>query len=153
MLFPLCLFCAFFKGFIYLFLRERGRQGEREGEKHQCVVASQGPTTGDLAHNPGMCPDWESNWQPFGSQACTQSTELHQLGLWVLILACPLFFLPTPFVEFTCAFSSVNDLPLHSIFLLPLCLFLCHSSCLIFSVTPFKLLEKHRAVYWMPLNV
>ena len=24
--------------------------------------------TADLAHNPGMCPDWESNRQPFGSQ-------------------------------------------------------------------------------------
>ena len=20
------------------------------------------PPTGNLAHNPGMCPDWESNW-------------------------------------------------------------------------------------------
>ena len=50
----------FFKDFIYLFL-ERGRKGETEGEKHQCVVASQVPPTGDLAHKPGMCPDWESN--------------------------------------------------------------------------------------------
>ena len=25
-------------------------------------------TTGDLAHNPGMCPDWELNHRPFGSQ-------------------------------------------------------------------------------------
>ena len=24
--------------------------------------------TGDLACNPGMCPDWESNQPPFGSQ-------------------------------------------------------------------------------------
>ena len=38
------------------------------GEKYQCVVASVTPPTGDLAHNPGMCPDWESNQQPFGSQ-------------------------------------------------------------------------------------
>ena len=30
--------------------------------------------------NPGMCPDWESNQQPFGSQARTQSTEPHQPG-------------------------------------------------------------------------
>ena len=37
--------------------------------------------TGDLAHNPGMCPAWESNRQPFGSQAGSQSTELHQPGL------------------------------------------------------------------------
>ena len=38
------------------------------------------PPTGDLAHNPGMCPDWESNQRPFGSQASTQSTEPHQPG-------------------------------------------------------------------------
>ena len=67
--------------FIYLFIyRERGREGEREGEKHQCVVASHASPTGDLAHNPGMCPDLELNWQPFGSQAHTQSTELYQPG-------------------------------------------------------------------------
>ena len=35
--------------------------GEREGEKHQCVVASHTPPTGDLAGNPGLCPDWEPN--------------------------------------------------------------------------------------------
>ena len=67
-----------FKDFIYLFLEKR--EG-REGEKHQRVVASRAPPTGDLACNPGMCPDWESNWQPFGSQACTQSTEPYQPGL------------------------------------------------------------------------
>ena len=39
------------------------------------------PSTGDLARNPGMGPDWESNWQPFGSQAGTQSFEPHQSGL------------------------------------------------------------------------
>ena len=58
----------FFKDFIDLFL-QRGREEEREGEKHPCVVASHAPPTGDLAHNPGICPDWESNWQPFGLQA------------------------------------------------------------------------------------
>ena len=47
----------------------------RKGEKHQCVVASHAPPTGDLTCNPGMCPDWESNWGPFGSQAGAQSTE------------------------------------------------------------------------------
>ena len=49
-------FIYFLKDFIYLFL-ERGR----EGEKHRCVVASLTPPTVDLACNPGMCPDWESN--------------------------------------------------------------------------------------------
>ena len=38
-----------------------GREGEREGEKHRSVVASQVLPTGDLACNAGMCPDWESN--------------------------------------------------------------------------------------------
>ena len=41
--------------------REMGKEGEREGEKYQCVAASHMPPTEDLAHNPGMCPDWESN--------------------------------------------------------------------------------------------
>ena len=37
--------------------REKRKEGEREGEKHQCVVASCAPPSGDLARNPGMCPD------------------------------------------------------------------------------------------------
>ena len=67
-----------FKGFYLFIYRERGR--EREREKHQCVVASHTPLTGDLARIPGMCPDWELNWQPFGSQAGAQSTETYQPG-------------------------------------------------------------------------
>ena len=59
---------------------ERGEGKEKEGEKHRCVVASHAPPAEDLAHDPGLCPDWESNWQPFGSQAGTQFTESHQLG-------------------------------------------------------------------------
>ena len=62
------------KDFIYLFYFQR------EGKKHQCVVASGMPPTGGLACNPGMCPDWESNQQPFGLQAGAHSTEPHQLG-------------------------------------------------------------------------
>ena len=43
-----------FKYFIYLLIsRERGR----EGEKHQCVIASCTSPARHLAHNPGMCPD------------------------------------------------------------------------------------------------
>ena len=60
--------CHFFfiilKRFYLLIFRERGREGEREGEKHQCAVASPMPPTGDLAHKPGMCPDWESTSDP-----------------------------------------------------------------------------------------
>ena len=43
--------------FACLFLEWRER-----GEKHQCVVVSHAPPTGDMACNPGMCPEWESNW-------------------------------------------------------------------------------------------
>ena len=63
----LCAFSSadnFFKDF-FIF-RERGREVEREGEKHQCVVASNMPHTGDLAGNPGMCPESELKWPPFG---------------------------------------------------------------------------------------
>ena len=38
------------------------------------------PPTGHLAHNTGMCPDWERNQQPPGSQAGAQPTEPHQPG-------------------------------------------------------------------------
>ena len=55
-------------------------EGEKEGEKHQCVVATHTPPTGDQACNPDMCPDYESNQQPFGSQAGIQSTEPQQPG-------------------------------------------------------------------------
>ena len=51
------------KLFIYLF-REQGREEEREGENHQCVVAPCTFPAGGLACNPGMCPDWESNHDP-----------------------------------------------------------------------------------------
>ena len=38
------------------------------------------PRTGDLARKPGMCPDWETDQQPLGSQAGTQYTEPHHPG-------------------------------------------------------------------------
>ena len=55
---------------------ERGREGEREGEKHQCCLVC--PRLGTWPRNPGMCPDWESNQRPFGSQAGTPSTKPRQ---------------------------------------------------------------------------
>ena len=56
----------FFKDFIYFFFSERGREGEREGEKHRyegetsigCLSCM--PQSGTDG-NPGMCLDWKSN--------------------------------------------------------------------------------------------
>ena len=45
-----------------------------------CGCLSRTPI-GDLACNSGMCPGWEVNQWPFGSQAGTQSTEPHQPGV------------------------------------------------------------------------
>ena len=79
-----------------LIFRERGREGERERnipmwETHR-LVASQMPPTEALARNPGMCPDWESNWQPFGLQAGAQSSEPHQPGPFILYIPGSLAF-------------------------------------------------------------
>ena len=46
--------------FIYFSEREEEKEKERE-KKYQCVVAPHMTPTGDLARNPGMCPDWEWN--------------------------------------------------------------------------------------------
>ena len=76
------MYVTLFKwSFLRLFIfRQWGREREREGKKQQCMVTSHVYPTVDLACNPGMCPDWESNWRPFGLQAGAQSTEPHQAG-------------------------------------------------------------------------
>ena len=65
-----CILFYFFKDFSYLLFRERGREGEREVEKHQCATDTlishlfHVPTR-DLTRNAGTtqaCADWESNW-------------------------------------------------------------------------------------------
>ena len=54
----LIFFC--FKDFIYILEREERR--EKEKERNISVwLPLMHPLTGDLACNPGMCPDWESN--------------------------------------------------------------------------------------------
>ena len=80
-----------FKKIFYSFFRERGKEGEKEGEKHLYVreasmVAFLKPLARDLVHNPGMCPSWESNQQPFSWQASAQPTEPHKAGLANLFL-------------------------------------------------------------------
>ena len=66
---------------IYIFFVERGEGKEKKRERNINVwLPLTCAPTGDLARNPGMCPDWESNWQLFGSQAGTQSIQPHQPG-------------------------------------------------------------------------
>ena len=74
----LCLYSFFFKDFISLFFRVG--KGGREGEKHLCVVSSHASPIRDPDHNPGMCPTWELNQRPLGSQGSIQSTGPHQPG-------------------------------------------------------------------------
>ena len=58
----------FLKDFIYLFL-EGGERREKERERNISVrLRLMCPIPGNLASNPGMCPDWESTQWPFGSQ-------------------------------------------------------------------------------------
>ena len=70
---------VYFSLILFIF-RQRRREGERGREISMCGCFSHTPPTGNLVHNSGMCPAWESNWRPFGSQAHTQATEPHQPG-------------------------------------------------------------------------
>ena len=72
----------FLHHFIHLFFpifRGEGREKGRERNIDVWLPLAR-PLLGTWPEqNPGLCPDWESNWhQPFGSQAGTQSTEKHQ---------------------------------------------------------------------------
>ena len=74
-----------FKRFNLFIFRDRGKEGEREGDKHQYVVASCEPQWGpglQPTHVPQLGIELATLW----FKACAQSTELHQLGLFGHIL-------------------------------------------------------------------
>ena len=50
------LLLLYFK-ILFIYFLERGERREKERERNINVQLP-----GDLAHNPGMCPDWELNW-------------------------------------------------------------------------------------------
>ena len=86
----------------------RDGEGGKKGEKHQCVVASHASPTGDMACNPGMCPDSESNQPLFGLQVSTQSTEPHQPGPLSPFITYLLDSVLNIFVSFTTAFTMMS---------------------------------------------
>ena len=61
--------------FLKILFLERGREGNIN-----VWLTLACPPTGDVAYNPGMCADWESNQPPFDLQTSIQSTEPHQSG-------------------------------------------------------------------------
>ena len=71
---------SLFKRF-YLFIFREGKGGRKRGRgTSRCGCLSHTPNW-QCGPHPGMCPDWESNCRPFGSQASAQSTEPHHPGL------------------------------------------------------------------------
>ena len=86
---PGCSLLLFF--FFKILFWGGGYRGTKRGREHQCVVASHVPPTGDQACNPGVCPNWKSNLQPFSSKAGAQSTEPHQPGLFLIFIKDPSF--------------------------------------------------------------
>ena len=88
MLIILAHFCGFFfKDLIYLFL-EKGEGREKEERNINQLPFIHTPTR-DQTCNPGMCPDWESNQQPFALQDNAQPTEPHRPGhISVFTLVC-----------------------------------------------------------------
>ena len=109
-----------FKDYLFIII-ERGRGWEREGETHPCVrdtsigYLSHTPNC-YLAHNPGMCPDWESNWlaQLVGGSShipkgCGFDSWLGYIPrLWVWSLA-------GPHTGCFCLPSSVSNISKHSL--------------------------------------
>ena len=89
-----------FKKIIYSFIfRERGREGERDGGKHQSVVASNASPSGDLACNPGMCLTGIWTGDPLVRRlALNPLSYTNQRSLWFwlmhLFLKCSLSLVP-----------------------------------------------------------
>ena len=77
--FPFCFFLLFLN-MLFIYFQREGKGRKREGEKHQCVVASHMVPNGDLTRNPGVCPDWESIWWAFGSQPMLNPLSDTSLG-------------------------------------------------------------------------
>ena len=83
----------------------RDRKGGRKRERNinvwlpfTCPLWGAWPVTEAC----GICPDWELNQRPFGSQAGTQCTEPYQPGSFLR------FPFPKPIDTYVCSFSAYN---------------------------------------------
>ena len=72
------IYGLFLKIFYFIYFWTEGKGRRKRGREISVYGCLHTPPTGDLAHNPGMCPDWGSNQWPFGSQAGALFTETHQ---------------------------------------------------------------------------
>ena len=94
------LFCfKIFKDLIHLFFREgeviyflerEGKEKERKRNINVWLPLTH-PQLGSWPTTQACALDWESNQQPFDSQAGTQSTEPHQPGCSVFLFDITLF--------------------------------------------------------------
>ena len=65
---------------IFIAFRERGSEGNIDVREKHPWVASGRCQGQDQIHNLGMCPDRESNLQPFDCKTMLQPTKPHQPG-------------------------------------------------------------------------
>ena len=72
-------YLLFKKRFYLLIFRGEGREKEREGNINVWLPLVH-PPLGTWPSTQACALDWESNWQPSGSEGGTQSTEPHQPG-------------------------------------------------------------------------
>ena len=84
---PFLFLCIlFFKDFIYLFL-ERGEGWEKERERNiNAWTSLVCPPTGDLARNPGMCPDQNRTGDPLVCMLALNPLSYTSQGLCILFI-------------------------------------------------------------------
>ena len=93
-----------FKKILFVYLRQRRREGERGGEKHQCVAAFHAPPTGDLTWSTPQA--WALTRNQTGNPLVCRLvlTELHQPGLFSFSLFIIICFMITLWSSFCLLF-------------------------------------------------